>query len=124
MDQNSLVEFGHAVIRSMRDDGISPRAAMWINNTDTQTWKLWIVPPKSLSDKREFYRKMSQIVSAYGDRYPGFDIADIEMIPETHPALKGMSTMFRIPAEVAFSLSGNTFNGFYIPDGILLIMDM
>jgi hypothetical protein len=45
MDQNTLVSSGHALVSELDKAGFRPRLAMWVHNTDTDTWKLWIVPP-------------------------------------------------------------------------------
>jgi hypothetical protein len=63
MDQGTLVSSGHALVRAMDDAGFRPRLGMWVHNTDTDTWKLWLVPPHGKTDKTDFYRHIAQIVS-------------------------------------------------------------
>jgi hypothetical protein len=36
---------------------------MWVHNTDIDTWKLWLVPPRGLTDKHEFYRRLFEIAT-------------------------------------------------------------
>jgi len=125
MDQNALVEDGHNLIEAMSKSGIVPRGAMWVHSTDADVWRLWIVPPKDLTDKREFYRRVSEAITQNRDLFSSLDAGDVELISDTHPAIVGISRMFKVtgPRSSAF-LSNNMVNGFYIPDGIVLLMNL
>ena len=120
MDQSLLVSGGHTLIRAMDDAGLSPRLAMWVHNTDSDTWKLWMVPPEGVNDKREFYRRIAEIITQHrtdlGDLFAG----DIEMVSDTHPAAQGIRKFIHAPGLTTAHFSGNMFNGFYLPDGIIL----
>lgn len=120
MDKELLVRSGHALVSAMDDDGIAPLLAMWVHNTDTDTWKLWIVPPTNLSDKHNFYRRISQIVSKNRETLGGIDASDTELIASNHPAVQGIGRFMRLDGLGSAFFSGNTFNGFYLPDGIIL----
>jgi hypothetical protein len=124
MDQSTLVENGHNLIDAMATAGIAPRGVMWVHNTDADVWRLWIVPSKGLNDKREFYRRVSEIVTANRNLFTEFDAGDVEMLSDTHPAIVGLSKMFRIKGKSSAHLRSNMVNGFYIPDGIVLLMDI
>lgn len=115
---------GHALVRALDDAGIPPRVAMWVHSSDTNTWKLWIVPDASISDKREFYRRVSEIVSRQRDELGGIDASDTEMVPATHPAMRGLGRFIKAPELSNISFSGNIFNGFYLPDGIILRVNL
>jgi hypothetical protein len=47
------------------------------------------------------------------------DASDTEMISDTHPAIRGMKRFMRAPGLSSITFSGNVFNGFYLPDGII-----
>ena len=120
MDQNIVVKSGHALIRAMDSANFSPRIAMWVHNSETNTWKLWIVPPVSLTDKREFYRKLADIISKNRAELAGIDVSDTEMVLDSHPAMYGLGRSIRAPGLAIISFAGNRFDGFYLPDGIIL----
>lgn len=125
MDQSTLVENGHNLIEAMSRNGIALRGAMWVHSTDTDVWRLWIVPPKELTDKREFYRRVSEVITKNRNLFSDFDAGDVDLISDTHPAIAGISRMFKVtgPKSSAF-LKNNMVNGFYIPDGIILLMNL
>ena len=120
MDQNTLVSGGHALIKAMDDVGLHPRVAMWVHYADTDSWKLWIVPPPGLTDKREFYRRVSEIVSSRRTELGGIDASDTEMVLDTHPAMQGIGRFIRQPGLGSTFFAGNRFNGYYLPQGIIL----
>jgi len=120
MDKELLVSSGHGLVKAMDEAGIPPRLAMWVHNADAETWKLWIVPPTALSDKREFYRRVSEIVSNNREKLGGIDASDAEFVEDTHPAVQGLRGFMRIEGLGSAFFSGNRFNGFYMPDGIIL----
>lgn len=124
MDQNVLVGSGHALVRALDRSGFPPRLAMWVHNADTDTWRLWIVPNASMKDKRDFYRRVSEIVSQNRAELGGIDASDTEMVADTHPAVRGLSKIMKAPGLSSISFSGNKFNGFYLPDGIILRADL
>jgi hypothetical protein len=124
MDQSKLVENGHNLVDETSKSGIAPRGAMWVHNTDADVWRLWIVPSKSLTDKREFYRRIAELITKNPDLFKDFDAGDVEMIPDTHPAILGVSRMLRVKGRSSAYLKNNMVNGFYIPDGIVLLMDL
>lgn len=104
--------------------GISPRVAVWIHNTDTNTWKLWLVPPKGFNDKRAFYRKIADILSSKQGEVAGLEVSDTEMVPDSHPAMKGLGRFLKVTGLASVFFTGNRFNGYYLPDGIILRSDL
>jgi hypothetical protein len=120
MDKNTLVSSGHALVRAMDATGFSPRFAMWVHNNDTDTWKLWLVPPVGHKDKLDFYRRIANIVSTHHAELGGLSASDTEMIPDSHPTLSGLKRFIRMPGLGSASLTANLFNGYLLPDGIVL----
>ena len=123
MDQTILVERGHSLINLLEQQGIMPRAAMWVHNTDTDTWRLWIVPPRPLTDKHEFYRRISEIISGNADHLQDLDASDIEMVTEKHPAIEGLKRLFKVTGRSPVQVATIVLNGFYLSGGIILQMD-
>lgn len=122
MDTNVLVSDGHALIKLLDADGAPPRAAMWVYAPDTDTWKLWLVPSRGLTDQREFYRRVSAIISLHRDQFSAIDAGDVQMLADSHPAIAALAKMFGVPGISDTRIAGNTLNGFYVPDGILMRM--
>ena len=123
MDTSILVESGRNFLTALDRENVKPRAAMWVHNRDTETWRLWIVPPKDITDKREFYRKVAETISKYSSTLSGLDASDTEFVVDTHPAIKALSRTFKGTNETAtIFVSDNMLNGFYLPDGIILRM--
>ncbi|MDP3633587.1 hypothetical protein [Phenylobacterium sp.] len=113
---------GHALIKLLDSDGAPPRAAMWVHAPDTDTWKLWLVPYKGLTDQRDFYRRISAIISLHRDQFSAIDAGDVQMLSDSHPAISALSRMFGMIGLSDARIVGNTLNGFYVPDGILMRM--
>jgi hypothetical protein len=124
MDQNALVSSGQALVKQLDDAGLKSRVAMWVHSPDTDTWKLWIVPPPELTDKHDFYRRVSVIATKNRDALGGIDASDTEMILDTHPAIKGLKGFLKAPGLQSIHFSGNTFNGYYLPEGTILRVDL
>jgi hypothetical protein len=126
MDQAILVKSGQALVGKLDQTDVRPRAALWVNNTDTGSWKLWVVPDKRFSarEQHEFYRKVAEVVTGDRDRMLGLEPSDVEMVAESHPAIKGLASAFHVTGLSSVHMSSNTFNGFYLPDGIILRMEL
>jgi hypothetical protein len=122
MDKNILVTAGTTLINALDQEGVNPRAAVWVYNSETDSWRLWIVPSKSATDKRQFYRLVSEAITKHKDSMQGLDASDTEFVRDTHPAIQALSRMFRVEGASSVSISNNMLNGFYVPDGIVLRM--
>lgn len=120
MDQNTLVASGHALVTALDKADFAPRVAMWVHNTDADIWKLWLVPAANVKDKHDFYRHVSLVVSQHRDKLHGIDASDTEMVRDSHPAIKGLRGFIRMPKLGSAYFTGNSFNGFYLPEGIIL----
>jgi len=124
MDQSLLVKSGHILVKALDDAKLPPKAAVWVHNTDTDIWRLWIVPDPSISDKRAFYRRVSEIATKNRKELGDVDASDVELVDKDHPAIKGLRAFVKMPGLGAAHLSNNRFNGFYLPDGIVLRMNI
>jgi hypothetical protein len=121
MDKNLLVENGHRLIAALEKRGVALKAAVWVYYTDTETWRLWLVPQQA-QDKREFYRQVAEAISENWDTLQGMHASDTELVPEKHPAITGLRAMVRMEGLGSLQMSSNMLNGFYLPDGIILKM--
>jgi hypothetical protein len=122
MDKNALVSDGTKLVQWLDNSKLKPRAAMWVYNSETDSWRLWIVPSKDVKDKSEFYLILSDIISEHRDEIPGFDISAVEFKADNHPAVTGLGKMLRMEGLGSAHFSNNRFNGFLLPDGIILRM--
>lgn len=122
MDKNSLVSEGTTLVEILDKSKLKPRAAMWVYNSETERWRLWIVPAREISDKFEFYRILASLISQNREKLPELDISDIELKKEDHPAVRGLNSFIRMEGLGSTHFSNNRLNGFYLPDGIVLRM--
>jgi hypothetical protein len=122
MDTSVLVNQAQVLTKLLDDTIVRPQAVMWVHHQDTDTWKLWIVPSSDVIDKREFYRIVAQTISDAGGRLQGLDVGMTEFVSDTHPAMQGMSNFLRLEGVGGATFTGNRFNDFYLPDGIVIRM--
>lgn len=122
MDTTTLVTEGQNLIRLLDTNKVKPRGAVWVYSSDTDSWKLWIVPSVAVSDKSEFYRIISETISEHRDQMPTLDVGAIELKSAEHPAVKGLGQFLRMDGLGAATFSNNRFNGFFLPDGVVLRM--
>lgn len=122
MDTESLVSDGTKLVALLDGSKAKPRAAMWVSNPETDIWRLWIVPSVEVQDKLEFYRILSDVISKNREEFPSLDISSIEYKKDDHPAINGLKSLIRMEGLGSAHLSNNRFNGFFLPDGIVLRM--
>ncbi len=120
MDQGALVTTGQLLVKAMDRSQLAPRLAMWVRNADADTWKLWLVPPKGLDDKLDFYRKLSVVIASNRHDLPLFDVGETLMVPDSHPAMQGMKTLLHAEGLASIPFPGNRFGDYYLPEGIIL----
>lgn len=118
MDQAALVKSGTQLIRLLDKTPLSPDVAMWVRYPDTDTWKLWISPNKNIKDKREFYRVVAEQITAHRDELSDIEVSSTEFVAPDSPAVTALRKFLHMPEFGTAHLSGNTVNGYYIPEGI------
>lgn len=121
MDQTALVNEGSKLVAWLDQTEVKPRAAMWVYNSETDRWRLWIVPSGEM-DKMQFYLVVSEIISEHRAEIPTFDISLVEFKSAKHPAVTGLGQMFHMEGLGAAHVSNNMINGFLLSDGIVLRM--
>ena len=122
MDTDILVKEGQNLVRRLDEGKVKPRGAVWVYSSDTDDWSLWIIPAVEITDKFEFYRLVSETISAHRSEMPTLDISYIELKEPDHPAVKGLGQFLHMEGVGAATFSNNRFNGFYLPDGVVLRM--
>ena len=122
MDQAVLVEQAQHLTERLDATKEQPRAVMWVHQQDTDVWRLWIVPHASITDKREFYRLIAEVITAYQGELAGLDVGAIEYVSDKHPAMVGMGQFLQMDGIGSATFQGNRFNGYYMPDGIVIRM--
>jgi hypothetical protein len=120
MDQSILVNSAQNLIKKLDKNGLKTLVAMLVHNEDIGTWKLWIVPADEKIDKFEFYRKVSEIIAKNRSLLGDLSASDVELSSKTHPAMQGIGKFLHMEGLGAVNFSGNVFDGFYLPDGIIL----
>ena len=123
MDSNRMVTSGHDLVDAMDGKGVPVGAAMWVHNTDVDTWKLWVIPRKEIQ-KNEFYRKVAEAIAEDSEKFNGIDASDTELKLSSHPAVTALRKFEKVTGRNSIHLSNNMFNGFYMTDGILIFMDL
>jgi hypothetical protein len=120
MDQNLLVTSGQALVRRLDDTPASPRFAMWVNFSDGNRWRLWLVPSKAVKDKLEFYKMVANTIHAHEGEMPGLDVGNVEFVPDDRPLVKDIAKLIREPGLARTDMSGSAVNGTFVPEGVLL----
>jgi len=105
-------------------EGLGPRAAVWVYGPDQYSWKLWIVPPDKIKNKQEFYLKLASVFSRNIEKLDGLDFGSVQFTSRDHPAIIGLARLIHAPGLVDVRFEGNLFDGFYLPDAIVVRMDV
>ena len=124
MDQGTMVRNGQDLVRYLDKTRANPRFAMWVNFSDADSWKLWIVPAKEMSDKREFYHTVADTISKHRGELGSMDVGMVEFTKDTKPVVQSMAKFIHMPVIGAANVSGNTFDGVFLPDGVLIRSNM
>lgn len=124
MDTSVLVKQAQALTRRLDATPVRPRAVMWVHSEDADVWRLWIVPAAPLADKRDFYRQVAETISKHWDEMAGLDVGSVEHVNADHPAMRGMGRFIQLAGTGSASFSGNRFNDYYLPEGIVIRMDL
>jgi hypothetical protein len=118
-----LVSSGSRLVQILDATSAQPEFAMWVLNSESEAWKLWIVPKNEKLDYRDFYGVVSRSMTLNSQALFGLDISSVELVDRKNPAVKSLSRSFQIP-NGNVHLSNSSFNGFYLPEGIILRSDI
>ncbi len=118
-----MVKSGHDLVEALDGKGLPIGAAVWVHNTDVDTWKLWVVP-RSKTDKREFYRKVAEAISNDKAKFADMDTSDTELVEKSHPAISALGNFTKVSGKTSIHMANNMLNGYYMTDGIIVLMDL
>jgi hypothetical protein len=124
MDTSVLVSGAQELTKALDHTKVHPRAVMWVHSPDADTWRLWIVPDAAVTDQKQFYRIVAETISRNEASIAGLDVGSVEFVAANHPAMQGMGRFIKQKGIGQSQFSGNRFNGFYLPDGIVIRMDL
>lgn len=116
------VEAAQRLIELLDEEGLEPRAALWVFSPDHGRWRLWLVPRADGRGVqiREVYMRISRVISKNRDEMQNIDIGDIDILEEKHEAIKELSKLFRIDGIGRVHISNNKLNNIFIPEAIIL----
>lgn len=118
------VSVAQRLTKFMDESGTPPRAVLWAYESDRKAWRLWVVPPAGLIEKREFYLRLADVYAAHASALTGFDLGEVQFVRDDHPAIRGLAKLFRLPGINDAIVSDNVLNGYYLPEAIIIRMDL
>lgn len=123
MDRSLLVTNGYQFLDILDAEGVSPRAAIWVYNDVSDSWRLWLVPKDDGEiDDFVFYRQMSLILRSHPDL--DLSTSDIEPIKADHPAIVDLGRRYDLRGHSSRSFSHTMLGDVFAAKGIILRMAM
>ena len=121
---NADVQAGQILVGLLDDEGMRPKAALWVYSNDHDRWRLWILPGinKEGDNPREIYSRIARVISKNRAKLQGIDIGDIEVLGPGNRAIAALSKLFHIEGISNVRLSSNRLNDIFLPDAIILRM--
>jgi hypothetical protein len=68
--------------------------------------------------------RVARILKSNRAEVGDIEAADTELMTDAHPAMKGLKGFIKAPSLHRIAFSGNQFNGYYLPEGIILRADL
>lgn len=81
-----------------------------------------MVPPSGVADKRAFYLRVACVQASHTDVQTP-DSGELQFVEAGHRAIVGLGKFIRI-RDGAIPMRANMFDGFFLPDCVVLRMDL
>lgn len=120
MDQSTLVKEAQTLTMALDGTKIAPRAVMITMPSETNSWKIWIVPQSVQFNKPEFYRIIAEVITQ--NDLKNIDMGSVELRPSTYPGVVGLSKLLHMEGVGSVNVSSNSYEGMLLPDGIVIRM--
>lgn len=117
-----MVTDGRALVDALDHGGLPVSAAVWVHDDAYDAWKLWIAPREDV-EIEDFYLKVAQTISDCRGRFADLEVSDTKLVPQDHPAIRGLKEYADVTGKKSFRLTYNMLNGFYLADGIVVSLD-
>jgi hypothetical protein len=124
MDKETLVSVGRRIVTELDKTELRPRFAMWVQNSEFMTWKLWLLPGRDVTKSEDIYRDYFRKLASVLEDSDGIDTSMVQLVKSDDPAVRAIATAFHVPGLSDVHLGNNLFNGYYMLDGILLRSDL
>jgi hypothetical protein len=125
MDTSALVREGKRLIELMDGAGLSPKAAILVPDSETGTWRIWVVPPKEeylKISQFNYHGKISSTIVDHQDQFSLLTGGDVDLRSAEHPAIRALAVVVRLDGIGDVHLRAIAINGFFVPDCIVLRM--
>jgi hypothetical protein len=120
MDQSTLVKEAQVLTMALDGTKIAPRAVMITIPSDSNHWKIWIVPGSENFNKQEFYRIIAEVIAR--NDLKNIDMGSVELRPSTSLGIVGLSKLLHMEGVGSVNISSNAYEGMLLPDGIVIRM--
>lgn len=106
--------------RLLDEAGYAPRAVLWAYTSDAESWRLWVVPPADLADKRDFYLVVAGIFADYSAELQGMRLGDVLHVGPDHPVIRGLDGFGAARDIGEMRISHNMLNGYFLPAAVVV----
>jgi hypothetical protein len=116
-----MIDIGKALIEKLDERNLSPEAAFWLYEPETQQWKLVIAESRmGTLGPKEIYRRIQQILSEPKNKITGISLDDVALHKPNAPII----VLLRVAIQTGPGISGirfknNVINGTLIEDAYI-----
>jgi hypothetical protein len=90
VDKGLLVDASINLLRFLRQEGVSVRAALLTYTLD-RGWRL-VIAPKTFEDARSLYHRIAEVFHKYGGKIGDLHISDVDVIEPDSETIISLST--------------------------------
>jgi hypothetical protein len=116
------VDAGINLIKALDDKEFGVVAALWLYNSDTETWRMVIAysgPMKELERKRLEAAIISSDFRASHPDKPILDLSKVKITSADDQLVAGLSPVLRVEGLSEVRFSHNTVNGIFVEDALI-----
>ncbi len=124
MDQELLVKETSRLIELMDTASIPPKGVLLVRDLGSGNWRIWIVPPSQFQKKRkrDFNAEVTFLLLRNQSEFSALTNSIIDLRFPEYPAIKILGKICRAEGITRIEFTACIFNGFSLPDSIILRM--
>lgn len=118
----SDIDAGLGLIRALDADNFKVSAALWLYNSDLDSWRMIIAYQGPKKDLEKKYLEAATIAANWRSAHPDQPILDLSKVKITSADDKlivGLRPAIRIDGLAEVRFSHNTVNGIYVEDALI-----
>jgi len=120
IDQDRMIDDGHALLRGLAARGMPARACLWVRDAVRRCWRLRLQPHPDLTEESLVRATVARVLE--DEATTTVDAQTVDLAGPDDPIVRSYRRMITVDEPGSLRMQGNIINQIALPDVIILLL--